>query len=140
MGVPLFSKAEIKDSANIDLRVCQKSLDVILKYFKKRIVFIENFDDLVKILSQSMPSLNELTPELQNQISEQSNGQNGSLIFSIKSDSSDNQLSKMMERNQNISFTAWLGKTTLRPLLNVNARTFFLTMCGLDKDVIGKNV
>ena len=45
MGVPLFSKAEIKDPTNIDLRICHESLDVMLKYFRRRIVHIKNYND-----------------------------------------------------------------------------------------------
>jgi tRNA (cytosine34-C5)-methyltransferase len=140
MGVPIFSKAEIKDASNIDLRICQESLDIILKYFKKRIVYITTFDDLIKILTQSMPSLNELSEDLQNQIKEQCDGQSGSLIFTTKSNDPKDELFKFIKRNQNdvaISFTAWLGKTSLRPLINVNARSFFMSICGIDQKTIG---
>ena len=141
MGVPIFSKAEIKDASNIDLRICQESLDVILKYFKKRIVYIKTYNDLIKILSQSMPSLNELSEELQNQIKEQCNGQPGSLIFTTKSNDPNDELFKLIKRDENdiaISFTAWLGKTCLRPLINVNARSFFMNICGIDEKTISK--
>lgn len=142
MGVPLFSKAEIKDATSIDLRICQESLDIILKYFKKRIVYINKRLDLFKILTESMPSLNELSADLQAQIKEQSDGgQCGSLILSTKSINLDEELKKLLYKNQNdlsISFTAWLGKTTLRPLINVNARGFFLSICGVDKVTISK--
>jgi hypothetical protein len=37
-----------------------------------------------------------------------------------------------------ISFTAWLGKATLRPLVNIDLRRFFLTMVGVSIEEISK--
>jgi hypothetical protein len=136
MGVPLFSRSEIKDKTMIELRVCQESIDIALKYFNRRIVYISSFNDLAKILTESMPSLNELSEDLQTQIKEQSQSQLGSLIFTTKSNNKQDELFEMLNRpnyHLAISFTAWLGKTSLRPFLNIHARNFFLNMCGFDK-------
>ena len=131
MGVPLFTNAELKDQGNIALRVCQESLDIVQKYFHRRIVVIKERSDLIKILSESMPSLNELSENLQKQINDQCQTQTGSLIFTTKSNNTTNDLSP-------ISFTAWLGKTTIRPLINIPGRKFFLTIFGVDDTQISK--
>lgn len=35
-----------------------------------------------------------------------------------------------------ISFIAWLGKSTIRPLINVQTRNFFMTILGVEKSTI----
>ncbi len=88
---------------------------------------------MVKILSESMPSLNELSDDIQKQIAEQCQEQAGSFILTTKlADTSANS------NLTPISFTAWLGKTTLRPLINNQARSFFLTIFGVDQAFISK--
>lgn len=112
-----------------------KSLDIVLKYFNKRIVSITNKDDLLKILSESMPSLNELSSELQKQINEQCDSQVGSFIMISKlAESVGNP-----DESQIISFTAWLGKSSVRPLINILARNFYLTIAGVDQNIISND-
>ena len=101
------------------------------KYFKRRIVYIKERKDLVKILSESMPSLNELTDELQKQIEEQCQNLAGSFILTTKLNDAESDLTPL-------SFTAWLGKTTLRPLINNQSRSFFLSILGVDNEFISK--
>ena len=149
MGVPLFSKADIKDSGIIELRVCQeviktsiqnfnkkfkqfknfKSLDVALKYFSKRIVTINNKSDLVKILSESTPFITELSEDITEQLKSNCDNQNGSVIFTWK-----------YNTDQAIKFTAWLGKATLRPLIHLNTRAFFLSAVGVESTQIRKSI
>jgi hypothetical protein len=86
-----------------------------------------------------MPSLNQLSEDLQNQIKEQSQSQLGSLIFTTKSNNKQDEMFEMLNRpnyHLAISFTAWLGKTSLRPFLNIHARNFFLNVCGFEKSKI----
>ena len=93
------------------------------KYFHSRIANITDFGDLVKILSESTPLIAELTEDFQEQIKLSSQNQNGSLILSWKKASGDVP----------IAFTAWLGKATLRPLINIDARKFFMSMIGIEQ-------
>lgn len=127
MGVPLFCKSDIKDPSNIELRVCQESLDVVLKFFKKRIVEIKNKQDLIVILSSSMPFLTDLSEDMQAKINAQCHGLVGSMIFTWNVQSTDDLC---------ISFTAWIGKKSVRPLVNVQARRHYLTICGIEEDFI----
>ena len=79
-----------------------------------------------------MPSLNELTDNLQNQIAEQCQEQAGSFILTTKF----TDTSSLSDSLTPVSFTAWLGKTTLRPLINNQTRRFFLSIFGVDQTFI----
>ena len=104
------------------------------KFFLRRIVFIKERSDMIKILSESMPSLNELSDDLQQQIVDKCQNQAGSFILTTKlgDNSTDKDLTPL-------SFTAWLGKTTLRPLINNQARSFYMSIFGVEKSVISTN-
>ena len=96
-------------------------------------MLIKERSDLIKILSESMPSLNELSEDIQKQIAEQCQEQAGSFILTTK------LVETGVSSNLTpVSFTAWLGKTTLRPLINNQARSFFLTIFGVDQAFISK--
>ncbi len=120
-------------------------MDIVLKYFNNRIIRITEFDDLVKILKESMPMTCQLSASLQANIDNQNKSQNGSLILvwqrptpaaNTDSDSSADDPTTTAKKSLPISFTAWLGKSTLRPLINVDTRKFFLTMIGIEQEKI----
>lgn len=132
MGVPIFSRAEIKGQDACELRVLQEGIDIVIDYFTKRLVRLRNRSDLVKILSESMPELSELSVDVQQQIADQCNGLYGSFVLTTRPE----EPSASLGHELNISFIAWLGKTTIRPLINVPTRNFFLTILSVDKAVI----
>jgi hypothetical protein len=72
----------------------------------------------------------ELSEEFQTELKENcEEGSQGSIIINwIKQADNDFQ----------ISFTAFMGRTTLRPLVNVQTRSFYLTMLGLEEAIIGE--
>ena len=136
-------------------------MDIAHTYFARRLVRVRLLRDLVKILGESMPSLNELSPALQAEIVRQvgeQKAQSGSIILTTRPTLASSQQQQQEEDNENkttttsedetverklgtdplISFSAWLGKTSLRPLINVQTRSFFLAMCGVDKVTISK--
>jgi hypothetical protein len=114
---------------------CFKSLDIVLKYFGKRIIRIEQKVDLIKLLSESISSINELSENLQAKIKEQADGNSGSLIMTWNTDQTNKQY-KLDDFP--ISFTTWQGKSTLRPLINIQARRFFLSLCEIDEPKLSK--
>lgn len=132
MGVPIFSRAEIKGQNACELRVLQEGIDIVIDYFTKRLVRIKERSDLVKILSESMPALSELSDDVQQQIKAQCNGLYGSFVLTTKPEKPSASLADEL----NISFIAWLGKATIRPLINVPTRNFFLTILSVDKAII----
>lgn len=131
MGVPLFARADIKDPANVELRVSQESLDIVQKYFNCRTVHIKQYEDIVKILSQSTPLVTDLSEEMQAQIKKSSQNQNGSLVLVWKDEKKNDE-----EKHLPISFTAWLGKVSLRPFIKIEWRKFFLTMLDMEPAAI----
>ncbi|CAF0718983.1 unnamed protein product [Brachionus calyciflorus] len=132
MGVPIFSRAEIKGQNACELRVLQEGIDIVINYFTKRLVRLKERSDLIKILSESMPSIEELSQDVQDQIKLQCNGLYGSFILTTKSETPTPGLADELS----ISFIAWLGKSTIRPLINVPTRSFFLTILSVDKAII----
>ena len=131
MGVPLLSRADLKDPSSVQMRVCQESLDIVHKYFNCRTVYLRNRDDLIKLLTESCPLQADFSEEFQIQIKENSQLQNGSLVIIYQH---SNQTSEGIF--QPINFTAWLGKVSLRPFLKADVRRFFLTILGLDQKFI----
>ncbi len=75
-----------------------------------------------------MPYLREFTPEFQAEISRQTENLVGSLIMTYKEVNSDSP----------VSFTAWVGKASIRPLINIHVRRFFLTLLNVDLASISK--
>lgn len=132
MGVPLFSRYELKDLCNVELRVCQESLDIMLKYFTRRVMFIKERSDLINLLSNSMPYLKEFSQEFQDEISAQTQNLVGSIVMTAKS----LRDGKGSELNLPISFTAWIGKASIRPLTNLHVRKFFLSLINVDQKQI----
>lgn len=132
MGVPIFSRAEIKGQDACELRVLQEGIDIVINYFTKRLVRLKERSDLVKILSESMPPLSELSVDLQKQIADQCNGLYGSFVLTTRPEKPSASLADQL----NISFIAWLGKASIRPLINVPTRNFFLTILSVDKAII----
>ena len=103
-----------------------------MKYFGKRIIFIENLDDLIKLLQESNPGLNDFSEDFQTKVKEKCDNQGGSVILIWQTKKEPD--SKDVETP--ISFTAWLGKYTLRPLINIELRRFFMSMIGVDSEEI----
>ncbi len=98
------------------------------KYFKCRTCYIKNRSDLLKILGESNPLCADLSTDLQTQIKESSQNQNGSLVLVWEEPEASGQAEKKLP----ISFTAWLGKVSLRPFVRVESRKFFLTMLDVE--------
>ncbi len=103
-------------------------MDIVHKYFKCRTCYVRNRTDLLKILSESNPLCTDLSDDLQVQIKESSQNQNGSLVLVWQDPDAGNDAEKKLP----ISFTAWLGKVSLRPFVRVESRKFFLTMLDVD--------
>lgn len=131
MGVPLLSRADLKDPSSVQMRVCQESLDIVHKYFNCRTVYLRNKDDLIKLLTESCPLQCDFSDEFQAQMKENSQLQNGSLVIIYQ-----NPEQPMEEVFQPINFTAWLGKVSLRPFLKSDVRRFYMTILGLDQKFI----
>lgn len=102
-----------------------------MKYFTRRIVRVKEKEDLVKILTESMPNVTDLSQETQDELSEQCKGMLGSFILTTKPEQAN------AEDDLSISFIAWLGKSTIRPLINAQTRSFFMTILGIENSVIG---
>ena len=74
-----------------------------------------------------------MSEKFQENLKEKSNSQGGSIILTWNLKKED-----MIHQNElPIAFTAWLGKATLRPLINIDFRKFFLSMIGVDFNEIG---
>ena len=88
---------------------------------------LNNLTDLIKVLRDSTPGLIDFSEYYQEQIKEQCDSQGGSiiLVWQPKDEANNSELP--------IAFTAWLGKATLRPLVNID---FCFTMVNLNPDEI----
>jgi hypothetical protein len=111
----------------------------MLKYFNRRIIFIKQRSDLLNLLTNSMPYLREFTENFQNEISKQTENQVGSLIMTIKTPE-HLRTEATPENELPLSFTAWVGKLSIRPLINIHVRRFFLGLVNVDQAVISMNI
>lgn len=68
---------------------------------------------------------------MQAQIKKSSQNQNGSLVLVWKDEKKNDE-----EKRLPISFTAWLGKVSLRPFIKIEWRKFFLTMLDMEPTAI----
>lgn len=102
----------------------------MLKCFHKRIIYIKERSDLLRLLMYSMPFTRDFSVEFQREVREQAQDLNGSLIMTVRSPDVPADLA--------ISFTAWIGKMSIRPLINLHVRRFFLNLIGEDQALISK--
>ena len=107
----------------------------MLKYFNKRIIHVKEKSDLMKLLMFSMPFLKEFTEEFQNEINNHTGGFVGSLIMTTNP---PGQTKATDDDSVPISFTAWVGKASIRPLINIHHRRFFLNLVNVDIALISK--
>jgi hypothetical protein len=111
----------------------------MLKYFNRRIIYIKERSDLLNLLLNSMPFLKEFTQEFQNEISRQTENQVGSLIMTIKTpENFKSEGGAQLDNELPLSFTAWVGKASIRPLINIHVRRFFLGLVNVDQALISK--
>ena len=82
-----------------------------------------------------MPDINKFSEDLQKQV-ESCSGV-GSIIMKCY-DKNTKYTKDGSSRSQPISFTGWLGKTTIRPFLNLQSRKFLLTLCDINDEEIDK--
>jgi hypothetical protein len=95
---------------------------------------IHERSDFLKLVSGCNPDLDKFSEDFQRQIKE-CNG-SGSVIMSCHD--KDTKYTTGGCRSSPITFTGWLGKSTMRPFLNNQSRKFLLTLCDIDDDEIGK--
>ena len=133
MGVRLFSKADLKDRETVELKICQEGIDIVDKYFTKRILHVHDRNDLFKLLSGCNPDSDKFSDDLQKQLKECKCV--GSIIISCHD---KNTKYTTDGRSSPIQFTGWLGKSTVRPFLNIQSRKFLLTLLDIDDEEIGK--
>lgn len=83
-----------------------------------------------------MPDLNAFSEDFQQEI-KNCNGI-GSVVIKYSTnlikDASVN--SQDVEKKNTVSFIAWLGKSTMRPFLNVQARKLLLSICRVEDEEI----
>lgn len=129
MGVSIFTRADIKDRdrSNIEYRISQEGVDIVVKYLTRRVVMITEKSDLIKILTEANPLVVQLSTSLQEQVKEKcGGGVCGSFVLRFA-----------LENNESpITFVSWLGKNSIRPLMNIQTRGFFLTVLGVDQSTI----
>ena len=134
MGVRLFSKADLKDRNSVELKICQEGIDIVYKYFTKRILEVHERKDFIKLLSGCNPDLDAFSEDFQKQIKECDSV--GSII--MRCYDKNTKYTTNGSRSTPISFTGWLGKSTLRPFLNIQSRKFLLSLLDVDDDEISK--
>jgi hypothetical protein len=113
----------------------------MLKYFNRRIIYIKDKSDLLALLTNSMPFLKEFTEQFQEEIARQTENQVGSLIMTIKTPkhlAASDDTADLVENDLPISFTAWVGKLSIRPLINLHVRRFFLNLINVDQAIISE--
>jgi hypothetical protein len=135
MGVRLFSKADLKDRETVELKICQEGIDIVDKYFTKRILHVHDRNDLFKLLSGCNPDSDKFTEDLIKQI--KACDCVGSIIISCH-DKNTKYTNSGSTRSSPIQFTGWLGKSTVRPFLNIQSRKFLLSLLDIDDEEISK--
>ena len=79
------------------------------------------------IIKNSNPLLVDLSAEFQEEMKLRCNSEGGSMIMSYQ-----------LKDAAAISFTAWLGKASVRPLINTQLRSFYMSLLGIDESEISK--
>ena len=81
------------------------------------------------IVKHSNPLLTDLSAEFQEEMKVKCNSEGGSMILSYP-----------LKDSASISFTAWLGKASVRPLINTQLRSYYMSLLGVSEAEISMNL